>query len=459
MERAGRIKLNKSIIKETTLLALPIIIQGLVYELQSLTDKAFLGHLKTEYVSAIGAAQLPLTATLEGIVALAVAITIIVSHLYGAKKQEEASNYVKSAILYSGLLGVCVCVLWEIFTYPILTFFKVDSLIINHSINYVKICAIFFLVAGIDSSLNAMLQGLGKTKIIMYSGIIKVFFNIFLSWMLIFGKFGFKEYNVAGAAIGTLISNTLAFGFVLIYCFMKRKDLGFREFKRKDFSFMYYKKVLKVGAPAGIEYLLWNFSNLVLVRFINEFSYISMSIYTVTYGIQCIVYAVFSNYSKAALTLIGQSLGARNYKKANAVFYNCMIINIIIILFANAVFLIYSEEILSVFLKEQYVVALGDKYLKLIGLIMLPQSLNVVCGNAIKGNGNTKWMLLSQIFGSIFVISTSVIFIRGFHMNMVAIYLVVFFDETIRGITNYIYYKRKYLNTELHHDAIESNGF
>lgn len=44
-------------------------------------------------------------------------------------------------------------------------------------------------------------------------------------------------------------------------------------------------------------------------------------------------------------------------------------------------------------------------------------------------------------------------------MNMVAIYLVVFFDETIRGITNYIYYKRKYLNTELHHDAIESNGF
>ena len=54
----------------------PIIIQGLVYELQSLTDKAFLGYLKTEYVSAIGAAQLPLNATMDGLVALSLAITM-----------------------------------------------------------------------------------------------------------------------------------------------------------------------------------------------------------------------------------------------------------------------------------------------------------------------------------------------------------------------------------------------
>ena len=146
----------------------------------SLTDKAFLGHLKTEYVSAIGAAQLPLNATMDGLVALSVAITIIVSHLYGAKKQEKAINYVKSAMLYSGLLGVCVCLLWEFFIYPILDFFKVNHLIINHSVGYVKICALFFLVIGIDSSLIAMLQGLGKTKIIMRSGIIKVFFVLFL---------------------------------------------------------------------------------------------------------------------------------------------------------------------------------------------------------------------------------------------------------------------------------------
>lgn len=449
MARTNLIKPDRHIIKETSRLAFPIIVQGLVYELQSLTDKAFLGNLKTEYVSAVGAAQLPLNATMDGLVALSVAITIIVSHLYGAKKQKEAGNYVKSAMLYSGLLGVLICVLWESFTYPILEFFKVDPLILDDSVGYVRICALFLLIIGIDSSLNAMLQGLGKTKIIMYSGIIKVFFNIFLSWVLIFGKFGFKEYHVAGAAIGTLLSNGLAFGFVLGYCLIKRKELGFGKFRAKDFSITYYQKVIKIGAPACAEYLLWNFSNLILVRFINEFSYISMSIYTVTFGIQCIIYAVFANYSKAALTLIGQSLGAKNHKKANDIFYNCLLINIAIILCANVVFFLFTHEILGVFLKESYIVAQGDKYLKLIGLIMLPQSLNVVCGNAIKGNGNTKWMLLSQIFGSICVIGLSFLFIRGFHMDMTAIYLVIILDETVRGVINYIYYKRKYLCAEI----------
>lgn len=449
MERRSRLGVNKSVIKETTLLALPIIIQGLVYELQSLTDKAFLGHIKTEYVSAIGSAQLPLFATMQGIVAISIAITIIVAHLYGAKKQEEAAKHVKSAMLYNGLIGAAFFVTWEIFAYPILEFFKVDSLVIDHSVNYVRICAVFFLTIGIDSSLNAMLQGLGKTKIIMYSGIIKVFFNIFLSWVLIFGKFGFPELNVAGAAVGTLISNLMAFLFVMIFCFVKRKELGLGELRLEDFSIRYYKKVLKVGAPSGLEYLLWNFSNLVLVRFINEFSYISMSIYTVTFGIQCIVFAVFSNYSKAALTLIGQSLGAGNHKKANDIFYNCMLINILIILLANVVFMIFSKDILSVFLKESAVVDMGEKYLILIGLIMLPQSLNVVCGNAIKGNGNTKWMLFSQIIGSTLVISLSFLLIRGLHMDMVAIYLVIFFDETIRGTANYIFYKRNYLDSNV----------
>ena len=126
------------------------------------------------------------------------------------------------------------------------------------------------------------------------------------------------------------------------------------------------------------------------------------------------VYLGALRLSKAALTLIGQSLGARNYKKANDVFYNCLIINILIILCANAVFFLFTEDILSVFLKESYVVAQGEKYLMLIGLTMMPQSLNVVCGHAIKGNGNTKWMLLSQILGSVFVIGLSFILIRAF---------------------------------------------
>lgn len=447
MERRNRITISKTLIKEITLLALPIIIQGIVFELQSLTDKAFLGHLKTEYVSAIGAAQLPLGATVAGVIALGVGVTIIVAHMVGAGKYKESLNYVKSSMLYCGLVGVAFFALWEIFAYPILEFFKVDPLIIDKSVSYVRICAVVFLGLGIDTTMSSMLQGMGKTRVIMYSGLIKVGFNILLSWILIFGKFGFKAYNVEGAAMGTLLANLIAFMFILCYCFVvKRKEIGLGKIRLCDLKFTYFKKVLSLGAPAAAEYMLWHFSNLILVRFINEFSYVSMSIYTVTFGIQCIVSSIYSNYSKAALTLIGQSLGAKNYKKANSILYNCMFINTILIAVVNIIFLFASKDILGIFINDAHIVDMGDKYLKFIGIIMFPQSLNIICGNAIKGNGNTKWMLFSQIIGSTFVICSSVIMIRVFHMNMMAIYTVVFMDETIRGIANYIYYKKKYLD-------------
>ena len=45
---------------------------------------------------------------------------------------------------------------------------------------------VYFLFLGIDASLQAMLQGKGSTKPIMYAGIIKVGLNVFVSWVLIF---------------------------------------------------------------------------------------------------------------------------------------------------------------------------------------------------------------------------------------------------------------------------------
>lgn len=82
----------------------------------------------------------------------------------------------------------------------------------------------------------------------------------------------------------------------------------------------------------------------------------------------------------------------------------------------------------------------------LVGVIRFPQSVNVICGNAIRVHGNTKWMLFSQILGSILVVSVSWILVAKLHMNMVAIYITLFLDETFRGTINFIYYRKKYDN-------------
>lgn len=420
-------------------------IQGIVFQLQSLTDKAFLGNIDTKYVSAIGAAQIPLNATFDSLVAICTGLAIIIARLYGAGDENKIRKYTKCTVFFNSLIGIAIFIAWQFGAHGILSFFQVDKSIIDYSVQYVKICSFYLIVLGIDSSLQAMLQGMGKTNPIMYAGIIKVGLNILLSWILIFGHFGFPAMYVTGAALGMLIANVISALMIVIYCFViKKKDFNLHKDSILWFQSKPYKDVFNLGIPTGLEYLLWNVSNLMLIRLINGFSYREMAIYTLTFGMQCIIFALFSGSGRAALTSIGQSLGAENQKMANSFFYSGMLLNFIIVVFAGVFLFAFPEKILGVFSKDTDLITKTVPYLCFTAIIMLSQSMNVICGNAIRANNDTKWMLISQILGSIIVISVSWFLIKVMHLGMIAIYITLFLDETIRGIVNYVYYIKRY---------------
>jgi len=426
-------------------MSIPLIIQGVVFQLQSLTDKAFLGNLDTKYVSAIGAATLPFNASMDSFAAICTGLVILVSVGYGANRNEDIENYVKSTIFYNTIIGVLLFFLWQIFVFPLLAFFNVDVGIVGYGAAYIRICAVYLLFAGIDGAFQGMLQGLGKTKPIMYAGILKVSIDVFVSWVLIYGKFGFPKMNVVGAAIGSLAANIVSLCFVIIYTMsVYGKKYHLYNFSRRWFEAQIYIHVITLGLPVSIEFLLWNITNLILVRFINGFSYIDMAIYTLTFGCQCIIYVAISGVSRGMMSLIGQMRGAGRTKEVAKYFYGGIFLNLVFVAIGILVFSAIPEKVLGIFSNDGKVIQKGIPYLIGIGLITLPQSLNVACGAGIRANGNTKWMLCTQAVGSCIVVGLSYLLVYGCKLEMTAIYITLFVDETVRGTMNLIYYRRNY---------------
>lgn len=429
-------------LKKIIIVAFPLMVQGIVFQLQSLTDKAFLGNLDTKYVAAIGSAQGPLVSIADSLVAISMGLTIIVSRLYGAGKFDELKKMVRSSFFYSSLLGILVFLVWQFGAYDVLAFFQVSPETIGFATEYIQICSWYMILIGIDNTLQSYLQGIGNTKPIMYAGVIKVVVNIVLSWILIFGKFGFPALYVSGAAIGTLVANVLSTAYLSFYCMMfKRKEYALVELSREWLDAKSYQEILRLGIPCGLEYFLWNFSNLILIRFINGFSYQSMAIYSITFGCQCMVYAIFAATSRGTLVLIGHDIGAGKRAEANEKFYACVALNIVIVSIAATCFMLIPQSLLGLFSNDAAIIRQGVPYLIFLGIIMFPQSMNALCGNGIKAKGDSKWMLISQIYGSIIVISVSTILIKLFHMDMMAVYITLFLDEGIRGFINYRHYR------------------
>ncbi|MDD5936633.1 MAG: MATE family efflux transporter, partial [Clostridiales bacterium] len=214
------------------------------------------------------------------------------------------------------------------------------------------------------------------------------------------------------------------------------------------FHFSLYRKEIALGIPTALEFFCWNASNLVLIRFLNGISIEATAIYTLTFGVETIVFAIFSGNSRATMTIIGQKIGSKELKSANSFFNTGLAINSGILIWFIAIFSIFPKQILSIFTRESSIVDLSAPFLVMTALIMIPKSINVITGNTIRAYGNTRWMLFSQIIGSILVVSCSFVLIRLFHVGVAAIYITLFTDETVRAIINYIYYVRKYRSTK-----------
>lgn len=436
----------KSSVKQILTMALPIIIQGVVFQLQSLTDKAFLGHLDSKLISALGSAQFPFYTTMDALVGIGTGVTIIIAQLYGAKRYNEMSSYVKSTAFFGTLFAGVLFAMWYFFPRPLIALLGVDELLIGYCVDYVRICSWYFLIIALDGTLQNYLTAIGNTRPIMYAGILKVVLNILFSWILIFGKLGFPQMGVAGAAWGTLLSNIVSFLFLVVYCFIiKRNEYRLHEDNSLWFRFKPFAKGVKLGFPTGAEYLLWNASNLYLIRLLNLFSYDSMTIYTLTFSIEIIVFAVFSGTSRAAMTIMGQNIGAKDMKKANFTSNVCIVLNLILVSIGMAVFCLFPRPILGIFTSDARIILMSAPFLVYAGITMIPKSMNVVIGGSIRAYGDTRWMLYSQIFGSVLVVALSWYLVYMLKLDMTAIYITLFADETARSLINYAHYRRKFV--------------
>ena len=425
-------------------IALPVIIQGLVFQLQAVVDKAFLGKMDTDYLSAVGVAQLPFFTSVDALTAICTGLTIIVAMRFGASKHKEIHESVNASISFNLLLSLLLFVIWLSFPDIIFSWMNVNDTLVQHCNDYVRILSYFLIIYGVDISLQAALQGMGKTKPIMYVGLVKVLFNILLDWVLIFGKLGFPAMYVKGAALATAIANITG-TLILIAYFIVSKELSsnMKLLKILRFRWSLYKEVIRLGLPTGTEYLLWNISNLILVSLLNKQGNQVVAVYTLTLAIEIFVYMIFNGIAKATLTLVGNSIGAGDKRAAKSIMTSSILYSMVFVLLFCGIFAVFPKPILSIFSNDQDLINKSAFYLVVRGIIMFPKSLNVVVGNGNRANGDVKWMLYTQIFGSVFVVLSAYCLLYGFKLGVMAIYLTLLLDETLRAVLNTIRFYRR----------------
>jgi putative MATE family efflux protein len=454
----------KPVSRQIFKIAIPIAISGLIAQAQMLIDTAFLARYTTtlsdgtilsgsQILSAVGNVFFPYLVAISFIWSIATGAVVLVSQRLGANEPENARRYALSALKHNTVISWLVFLFWLFFAEKVFTLLGVRQPILDLSLQYIRFLSLELVFVGMSTSIGAVFQGAGNTRPEMITGVIRSILHICFDYVFIFGNFGFREMGIAGAGLASSLSGLIG-AVLLLVIFLRSKSLPFRvDFKSIVVApLRHYMTVLRVGLPVGVEDMLWNLGNLILAYFLNLLSMEAVGIYRLVFQIEITPIFFYTGIARAVTTLVGQRTGERDNPAAKeSALIGTLFTAGFCFLFTLA-FITLPGQILSIFTSDADLIGKATPLLIITAFTMIPRAVNIISGHGIRGYGDTLWMLVTQIFGIVFILSLSYLLMFPIGFGMYGLFIGMFSDETLRGIINTVRFYRG--ETSIFHKTI-----
>lgn len=428
--------MNKIYYNRIMKIAIPIILSSVISQLQMIIDRIFLGQMNTLYMSALGNATTPMWTTMSFAFTITAGASILISQNVGAGNKAKADEYAASLLKWNNLPSILLFLFWMFFGEKVLSAMGVSETVMSYCLGYMKYFVPSFLLVGIEGATSVIMQTSNYTKPMVYYGLIRSGTNIILDYILIFGHFGFPALGIEGAAIATTIAEFS--GVIFATNAMRSKKLTTRPPMRKIFAapITPFIRSLKLGIPCAMEDLVWNIGNLVIIRILNSIDDTAAGIYSMVFSIEVLIVVVIGAFGNASMTLTGEAKGKRDLTQFRQVVKLAYLLSAGISLLTFVICVLFPKEILGLFSGDEKIIASCGIYLILVCVNLFGKSGNIIVGAGIKGHGNTGWMLGTQIFGTVLIISCAVCFVYVFKFGMIGVFLAVIIDEGVRALIN-----------------------
>lgn len=343
--------------------ALPVAATAILEQLFNASDLAVVGNFsstdRTVAVAAVGANSSIISLILNLFIGIALGANVVIATAIGRKNQEEVQRAVHTSIIMSILGGVLIAILGELVASPLLGMLNIPDDVLPSALMYLRIYLLGMPVILLYNFEAAIFRSIGDTKVplkaLTMSGILNVLLNLF--FVIVF------KMTVNGVAIATVLSN--AFSSLLLLQKLMRTDrmihVDLKALKIDRCSLM---RILKIGLPAGIQSAVFAVANIIIQAAINSLGTVVIAASSAAYNIEIIAYDVFSSFSQACTTFVGQNFGAGQLKRCRKVLLLSLLEDFIATATAIALILVSGHALLSIFNSDPDVIAIG--YTRLI---------------------------------------------------------------------------------------------
>ena len=366
--------------------ALPVAATAILEQLFSASDIAvvgnFTGEVRTVAVAAVGANSAIIGLVVNLFIGIALGTNVVIAHAVGHGDRETVHKAVHTSVVVALLGGVLVALLGELAAAPLLGLLNVPEDVFPMALLYLRIYLAGMPVILLYNFEAAIFRSVGETKIpllvLMASGVLNVALNLFFVAVL--------GMTVNGVAIATVISNAVS--ALLLYRRLRRTDMDIHlEPKELRIDPAVFRRILRIGLPAGIQSAVFSVSNIIIQSAINSLGTVVMAASSAAFNIEIITYDILNSFSQACTTFVGQNYGAGQIRRCRKTMLLCMAEGLIALAAAIALILSFGKPLLSVFNNDPEVVDTGYIRLMMVTLSHTFSLLYEVMSGYLRGFG------------------------------------------------------------------------
>ena len=415
-------------------LMLFIALQNLLTYSVSLLDNMMLSwHDKAELNGAALANQVQfllqmiVTAAGEGIVVLG-------AQYWGEKRTEPIRSVAPAGLLTGVSFGLIFFVVMSVAPRGVLILLNDETDILAAGCRYMRIIRFTYPIWCLSTVLLATQRSVGNARIGFAVMLMSLFVNLFFNWCLIFGKLGFHEMGIRGAAVATLIARSFELAVALIYTFRVDKKLRMKPKDMLSRDARLWKDYRKYATPIMLGGASWGVAMFIQTAIIGSMKGDVISANTLALNVFSVVSVFAYGGGNAAGVLTGKLIGENNPKLKEYV-RTMQALFVLTGLVTGALIFAARLPVINLFrLETAKARSYASQFILVLSLTSVGTAYQVAClSGIVRGGGLTKFVFYNDlIFQWGIILPLSLLAAYVWHLPPVWVFFILKSDQLLK---------------------------
>ncbi len=392
---------NRSFYRALFPMLITVALQNLIAYSVNMADNLMLGIYSQDALSGAAIVNQIFFLVQQFAISIGNALVALAAQYWGQRRTDPIRTLTGIALKLGIGVSVILILLCQIIPLPILRIFTSAPAILAQGKTYLVLISWTFLLFVVTQTLMAALRAVETVRISFYVSVLSLVVNVGINYLLIFGKLGFPQLGIAGAAIGTLIARCIELIVVLIY--LLRFDNKLRLFQSNPFrrDVLLSRDYRKVYFPIMCATVLWGVSvpmQTAILGHLSDNAIAANSVATTFYQYLKVIVVAMSSTSAV---MIGTAIGRGDMERIKSDARTLSCIDLLIGLVLGIALVLLRTPLLSLYELNDEAIHMASNLIAIMGLIMVGMSYQMpVSFGIFQGGGDGAFTMKMNLIST-----------------------------------------------------------